>query len=59
MRQLQGKLEIDDFCKIFIPLWNRKLLQNKEIKRIRKDCPAESDIILYTRRQHSDSFNSV
>jgi len=36
---------VDEFCKQFIPVWNKYLIGNREIKRIRKDVLSYSEII--------------
>ena len=37
--------EIDNFCKMFIPIWNKHLLDLGRRKRIRKDCLSISEIM--------------
>lgn len=50
-------IEIDDFCKIFIPLWNKYLISNKYKKyKTRIDVLSESEIITICLLYHISGY---
>lgn len=65
MSQEQKRLnlfcDVDDFCKVFIPLWNMTLIQQGVIKRIREPRLSMSEmmtIIIHFHQSHYRDFKT-
>ena len=61
MKRLELFCDVDDFCQIFIPLWQMKLIQNGVIKRVREPSLSISEImtiIIHFHQSHYRDFKS-
>lgn len=61
MKRLELFCEIDDFCQIFIPLWNMTLIQHGVIKRVREPGLSVSEImtiIIHFHQSHYRDFKT-
>ena len=49
---------VDDFCKIFLPQWNAKMLENRQKKRIRKGKMSASEIMSIVIFFHQSNYRN-
>lgn len=49
---------VDDFCKIFLPSWNAKMLENGQKKRVREGKMSESEVMTIIIAFHQSNYRS-